>query len=216
MIKSRGYEVIRFIDYNNGVKIVHDYCDGRLLYQYIEDDEVTKDKVYKVISGMLIVLENYRSANESARYGCVNPFNVLITNSDEVLMLDDQADSYELVTKKMRSNIMKANFEDAYVNNCIEKGIGKDMFTFAITVKYIMSKVCERINFTIYEQNKILKIVSICEGERRQIYEDFNEIRQDLRKINDKEYIRVQKKTTAVITVLTLLLVILSFVSVFS
>ena len=216
MIKSKGYEVIRFIDYNNSVKVVNDYCDGRLLYQYIEDDEVTKEEIYKVMSGMLIALENYRAVNNSTRYVCVNPFNVLITNSGEVLLLDDQADSYTSITRKMKSNVMRSNFEDAYVNNCIEKGIGKDMFTFAITIKYIMSKVCERIRFTTYEQNQILRIVSICEGDRRHIYENFNEIRQDLRKIIDKEYKRVQKKTTAVIMGLTLLLVILSFVSVFS
>ena len=202
------------MDFNNEVKAVSDYCNGELLYDYINRDDINKTQILCLIKDVAWILDKYREAFEKCPYGGVNPYNVLITKEGEVLLLDMNERSNDFVELKMQCNTMKDNFYTAYNKICVESEIDVDIFTYAVTVGYIMATVSKKVKFTKYEQKRIMKIVSRCIGIKRTVYTDFKGIKIDLKKYIDEDYKRVQKKTTAAITILVLLLVILSFVSV--
>lgn len=194
------------------MRIISDYCGGELLYDYVNRKDINKTQIYGLIRGLVSALDNYREAAENCTYGSVNPYNVLITKEGEVFLLDMNEKSNDFVDKKMQSNLMRQNFDRAYNKVCVESKVADDIFTFAVTVGYIMATVSERLKFSMFEQKKLMKVVSRCIGERRKVYIDFEFIKRDLKICIDEDYRRVQKKTTAVITIFILLLVILSFV----
>ena len=212
---SEKYHVYRFMEFDNDVKIIFDYCEGELLYKYVNREDITKDQICGLIMDLASLLDNYREARKKGPYEGINPYSVLITKKEEVLLLNMKEESNAFVNKKMQNNSMKENFHKAYNKVCVESGIDEDMFTFAVTVGYIMTTVTDKVKFTKRDQKRLMNVISRCIGEKRKIYADFKVIGTDLKKCLDEDYKRVQKKTTAAITMLVLLLVILSFVSAF-
>ena len=215
MIKSKKYHVMRFMEFNNQVEKILDYREGELLYDYINRADISKKDVCGLIRGLTTELNNYRSASENRPYEGVNPYNVLVTEKGEVLLLDMREKSNEFVNKKMESNAMRENYSKAYKKICIETGIPKDIFTFAVTIGYIMVSIGEKVKFTYLEQKRLMRVIERCIGEKRRIYTDFYKIEEDLKSTVNIPYKRVQKKTTAALTMMVLLLVILSFVLAF-
>ena len=203
------------MEFNNKVEKILDYSEGELLYDYINRPDISKERVCDLIRGLTEELSNYRTASENRPYEGVNPYNVLVTKKGEVLLLDMKEKSNAFVNKKMESNVMRENYSRAYKKICVETGIPKDIFTFAVTIGSIMASIGGKVKFTYLEQKKLMKVMERCIGMKRKIYTDFYKIEEDLRSTVNIPYKRVQKKTTAALTMMVLLLVILSFVSAF-
>ena len=154
----------------------------------------------------------YSKASNNKPYGCINPYNVLICKNDEVLLLNMDEESNDFVNSKMENEVMKENYKNGYAIANLKRYVRKDFYTFGMTVNYIMAKASSKIRLSIYEQKRLVRFVNKCIGKSRNIFENYREIEDDLYEITDETYKRVTKKTTAVISILVLLLVILSFV----
>ena len=215
MIKSNKYDVIRFTEFNGQEEKLEDICEGELLCSYIERTDIDKESIYALISNLMDSLYNYKLSSGNRLYGCINPYNVLITGKGEVLLLNMNKKSNMFVRRNMKIEIMKKFYVDSYIEKGLKRKIPEDIFTFAVTVDYIIHRVQSRIRFSYLEYRNINKVISKCIGEEKRIYREFDEIKKDLNKTINIPYRKAQKKTTIAMIILDLLLVILSFVSVF-
>lgn len=166
-----------------------DYLPGELLiYRLKRCQEVEKALLFDWMKQLLYQLELFHRCHSNESYRYLNPFSVLITQEEKLLLLDLEAESNEFVLRNMQKRAMRNHFVKPVVNIRENTKISLDLYGYGKTIQFILANVIVEPSLTKREENRLEKIIDkcLCENQKKQ-YEDLKQIKKELPSIQEKK-----------------------------
>lgn len=159
-----------------------DYLPGELLiYRLKRCPEMEKPLLFDWMKQLLYQLEQFHRCRSNESYRYLNPYSVLVTQEDKLLLLDLEAESNEFVLRNMQKRAMRNHFVKPVVNIRDNSRISLDLYGYGKTIQFILANVNVEPSLTKREENRLEKIIGkcLCENQKKQ-YEDLKQIKKEL------------------------------------
>lgn len=126
-------------------------------------------------------IELYHRCRSNQCYRYVNPFSVLVTRDNKILLLDLDAESNEFVLRNMQKRAMRNHFVKPIIHIRENTKVSLDLYGYGKTIQFILANTKVEPSLTKREENRLEKIIEKCLGENpKKQYEDFRQIQKDL------------------------------------
>lgn len=184
MVKSaaENYEIIRFMEHGNRWRPAMDCAQGELLIDRIRRcPEVEKEEVFGWIRQLAQQLERFHRCQSGQCYRYVNPYSVMITRDDQILLLDLDAESNAFVLKNMQKRAMRNHFVKPLLHIRENTRLFADFYGFGKTVQFMMASTIPDPPLTHGETRKLYRVTEKCLSEDpKRVYQEFGQIQRDL------------------------------------
>lgn len=182
------YEVIRFIECGNRCHPAMDCISGQLLiYRVQQYPDMEKDKVLGWIRQLAEQLELYHRCKNNHPYRYLNPYSVLVTKDEEIVLLDMEAKSNEFVLRNMQKQAMRSHFVKPIVHMKENTRQTLDLYSFGKTVQFLLASINIRPALTKREEYRLVKIIEKCLGEHpKKQFHEVSQMKKELPVIKEK------------------------------
>ncbi len=177
-----NYDVLKFIEHGGRCRPAMDYVSGELLiYRLKRCPEIDKKLLFEWMRELLHQLEQFHRCRSNQSYRYVNPYSVLVTEEDKLLLLDLEAESNEFVLRNMQKRSMREHFVKPVIYIRENTKISLDLYGYAKTIQFILANVHVEPSLTPREENRLEKIIDkcLCTNSKKQ-YEDLKQVQKDL------------------------------------
>ncbi len=187
------FETLKMIEQGNRVYCSTDSCEGRLLIYLIrKKEEIPKEQLMTWLKELCIQLDGYHKFRHRA-YQYVNPYAVVITDSQEIKLLDLESETNESVLIYLQKSIIRESF--GKTSGIRRTRIPTDYYSFGKTLQFIMSQGNIFPEISIIESYLFSKIIRKClEESVENQYKNIKEVQNQIPKIKKK---KVQKRKDA-------------------
>lgn len=207
MIKAENYEVIKFIEHGGKCRIIMDCASGQLLVHRLKDSRgITKEQIFKWFKMLSAELEKYHRCKNDQCFRYLNPYSVLITAEEKVLLLDLSAKSNSFVLKSMQKPAMREHFVKPVIQIRENTRLSLDLYGLGKTMQFILAHTEKYISLSRREESLLSGIIEKCLGENpKRKYENLRQVQKELPGINPKIERAQQKRTILIILAIVLL-----------
>ena len=159
-----------------------DCAQGELLIDRIRRcPEVEKEEVFGWIRQLAQQLERFHRCQSGQCYRYVNPYSVMITRDDQILLLDLDAESNAFVLKNMQKRAMRNHFVKPLLHIRENTRLFADFYGFGKTVQFMMASTIPDPPLTHGETRKLYRVTEKCLSEDpKRVYQEFGQIQRDL------------------------------------
>lgn len=179
---EKKYEVIRFIRHQNRCHPAMDCIAGQLLiYRVQQYPEMEKRVVLEWIEKLAEQLELYHQCKADQPYRYLNPYSVLVTGDEEVVLLDLEAKSNEFVMRNMQKQAVRNHFVRPIAYKKENNRQFLDVYSYGKTVQFLLASVKMKPALTKGEEIRLARVVEKCLGENpKKRFEEMGQIRKEL------------------------------------
>lgn len=166
-----------------------DYLPGELLiYRLKRCPEIEKPLLFDWMRQLLSQLELFHRCRSNENYRYLNPYSVLVTREEKLLLLDLEAESNGFVLRNMQKRAMRSHFVKPVVNIRENTKISLDLYGYAKTIQFILANVIVEPSLTKREENRLERIIDkcLCENQKKQ-YEDLNQMKKELPSVQERK-----------------------------
>lgn len=201
-----NYEVLRFIEHGNRCRPAMDCVPGELLiYRVRRYPEIEKENLFSWIKQLIIQIELYHRCRNNECYRYINPYTVLVTKNDDILLLDMDAKSNGFVLKSMQKRAMREHFVKPAVHIKENTRSALDLYGYAKTMQFILASMKVSPVLTRWEEYRLARIIEKCLSENpKKQYEDLKQIEKELPTIRRMAGNRLHRMGISAITALLL------------
>ncbi len=202
------YEVLRFIEHGSRCRPAMDCVQGELLiYRVRRCPEIQKEVLFTWLRQLIIQIEQYHRCRNDQSYRYINPYSVLITGEDQILLLDLEAESNAFVLKNMQKRAMRNHFVKPVVHIRENTKLSPDLCGYAKTIQFILAEMKADPDLTKWEEYRLSKVIQKCLNEKPgKQYEELRQIERELPAVKFKKQKSGQKKRIAQISFFLLMM----------
>lgn len=184
-----------------------DCVKGQLLLQRLKGEPIIeKAMLFSWLKELIIQLEQYQRCRNNKGYRYLNPYSVLVTAEDKLLILDLEAESNAFVMKNMQKQAVRSHFVKPIVRMKQNAQVSMDLYGYGKTIQFIMANTEIKPALTRKEVYQIGRLIDKCIGENAQKqYVDFSQVHRDIPVIKERK--GKQIKGYVMIGIITLLLI---------
>lgn len=199
-----NYEVIRFIEHGNRCRPAMDCVQGELLiYRIKRCPEIEKSVLFAWMRQLVIQIEQYHRCRNNKCYKYINPYSVLVTRDDQILLLDLEAESNAFVMKSMQKRAMRNHFVKPIVHIRENNRISLDLYGYSKTIQFLLASTYVTPALTGWEKRRLSKIIEKCLNENsKKQYEDMKQVEKELPYVKE---VKEQKNRKGHITSIAIL-----------
>ena len=174
--------MIKFLNHDNASRITMDVVKGELLVNKVKTTpDLTKDRVFSWFYNLLSQMIQYHKCKHNRIYRYLNPFSVVITEEEEVYLLDIDASSNHFVLKNLQTPSMREHFLKTTIQPTEENKIRYDIYCFGKTLQYVLASSESLISLSKREELRLFNLVEKCFEENiKKSYSSFAQIKKDL------------------------------------
>lgn len=186
MQSMRSYEVLKLVEHDGAGRLSVDEAEGTLLiYRIQEEVSIEKDQVIRWIRQIVTQLDLYQRSGENPEqircYRYLNPYSVLITAEDQVMLLNLEDPRNEFVIRNMQKRSMRHHFVRSVQNIGEHSKMAVDLYSLGKTVQFLLA--CTEITpaFRFREEYQLTRFVQKClQTEEQKRYQHLKEALKDL------------------------------------
>lgn len=186
MPERDGYETIKMINQGGKCHIVMDYVKGdSLIYWLRYHPDITKQQLFAWIETIVSQMEQYHRSSNSPCYRYLNPYSIIVTKEERLMLIDLEADSNAEILRNMQKRVIRMNFspQDHVKRNKVKT----DLFCTGKTVQFLLAQTDANPKLTRREERQLSKIISRCTDNKvKDSYGEFQTLLQDLPKLKQK------------------------------
>lgn len=188
MHTEKSYEIIRFLKHDGEFRVVMDCKNGSLLIDRLREGKVIeKNSIFLWFRALAEELEKYHICKKGQCYRFVNPYSVLVTQAEEIYLLDLSAEENRFVTDKMQSPAMRQHFVKPVVRITEASGQMPDFYGFGKTIQFILAYTEPFITLSKKEIYLLSAVVRNCLGENpKKKYEAMKQVKKELPGVNPR------------------------------
>lgn len=184
----RGYEVMKFVEYGKKCYVSTDYVTGRTLTQYLKYHPcISKEQLFLWLGEIVRQLERFHRCRGNPCYQYVNPYSVIITAEEKLLLLDVGSGKQEELLRMMQRRSIRENFlaeHNLYYQKNNEEA---DIYGLGKTMQYILATAEPEPALTKREEIVFRKIIFRCINQHsKKKYQTIQEISEHFPKIREK------------------------------
>ena len=186
MQSMRSYEVLKLVEHDGAGHLSVDEAEGTLLIYRIQEGVcVEKERVIHWIRQLVVQLDLYqRSGDHPEQIRCyryLNPYSVLITEEDQVMLLNLEAPQNEFVIKNMQKRSMRHHFVRAVQRIDENSKMAVDLYSLGKTVQFLLACTEVTPTFRFREEYQLTRFIQKClQTEERKRYQHLKDARKDL------------------------------------
>ena len=184
MVECTEYAVFRFLDQNGYCHMINDYVKGSSVMQYVKEDvKVSRQQIFKWLAQLAHQLEQYYRCEEEKAYGYVNPYAVIVTEGNTVLLLDTQETENNELLKRMQKKKVRMLFvrREYALSQRTERA--DDWYGFGKTMEFLLAKCCGEGRAGRREEKILRRIDRKCQKGEHAGVKDWIGLQKDLRLI---------------------------------
>ncbi|WP_122641761.1 hypothetical protein [Luxibacter massiliensis] len=161
-----------------------DCLAGRLLIHRIQDaSQITKEQLFGWFTKMAAELEKYSRCRNGQCYRFLNPYSILVTSDDKILLLDLNASSNAFVIRNMQRPAMREHFVRPVIHMRESSKSAPDLYGLGKTIQFMLAHTESLISLNKLEEYLLLRIILKCLGENpKRKYENIKQVQNDLSK----------------------------------
>lgn len=181
MPERDGYETIKMIDRGDKCHIVMDYVKGDpLIYWLRYHPDISKQQLFTWIESIISQMERYHRSDSGACYRYLNPYSIIVTRNETLMLLDLEADSNGDILRNMQKRVIRTNFmpQDGTRRSKLET----DLFCTGKTIQFLLAQTDASPKLTRREERLLSKMISRCIDSGKQSYGDFQSVLHQLPK----------------------------------
>ena len=187
MRNQSEYAVLRFVNQGSGFHMIHDYIKGSTVIQFAKKgNKVQKETIFLWLEQLAVQLEHSMLCEEQEIYGEVNPYAVIVTEENKVLLLDLDAESNLELMKKMRKKKIRSLFVSRGRVLSRSTQIEDDFYGFSQVLKFMVDCCCVNERYTRTEERGLIRIMNLCMKPREYQNDIWKEIRGELRRLRSR------------------------------
>ncbi|WP_216238660.1 hypothetical protein [Faecalicatena faecalis] len=209
MVTTENYEVLRFIEHGGKSRIIMDCASGQLLVQRLKDcSGMTKDQVFKWFRVLTEEAEKYSRCKNGQTYRYLNPYSILVTEEENLLLLDMSAESNANIIKYMQTPKVRKHFTKPIVQINENTRLSADLYSLGKTIQFILAHTEAYISLTRREEYLLSGIIEKCLGTNpKKKYENLRQVQKEISNITCKQEKKQRKKSILIIAAIVLLFV---------
>ena len=213
MITEKKYEVLRFIEHDGKCRVVMDCAFGRLLVHRLNDSRgITKEIIFKWFALLTGELEKYHRCKREQCYRYLNPYSILVTEEEKILLLDLNAQSNGFVLRNMQKPAMREHFVKPVIHIRESTRISLDFYGLGKTIQFILGRTEDNISLSKIEEYLLSGVIEKCLGENpKKKYDNLKQVQKELPKIYRKKCEKQKRKTILIMLAIVLLLLAICF-----
>lgn len=183
-----------------------DCVSGELLiYRVRRCPEIEKRVLFSWIRQLVFQIEQYHRCKNDQCYRYINPYTVLITKDDNILLLDMEAQSNDFVLKSMQQRAMREHFVKPVVHIKENTRIALDLYGYAKTVQFVLASMKVTPALTKWEEYRLARMIDKClSGDSKKQYDDLKQVEKGLPLIRETGETKLRGAGIAAIAVLLL------------
>lgn len=188
MQSMRSYGVCKLVEHDGVGHLSVDEVEGTLLiYRLQEEKCMEKERVIKWIRQLVTQLDLYQRSGENPEqircYRYLNPYSVLITGEDQVMLLNLEDPQNEFVMKNMQKRSMRHHFVRAVQTFGENSKIAVDLYGLGKTVQFLLACTESLPGFRFWEEYQLTRFIQKClQTEEKKRYGNLKEALKDLPK----------------------------------
>lgn len=187
MTESKDYAVLRFFEQGEQCYKINDISKGKSILDFVKTNErIEKEEVCRWFAGLATQLLLHYKCVQSA-YGYVNPYTMIVSAEDKILLLDMDANENTDLLKRMKKKSFRSIFckEKSGADSTLEAE--EDLFGFGQLLLFVVEKGNFILKFTTIEKLRLKKIIQECtEKELDDVERLFLKIQKELHRIARK------------------------------
>jgi len=189
MGKFQKYEVLRMIERGEICHISLDHAEGILLiYRLQRGDTISKNQLFRWLRQLAQQLDLYYRSGASSTYRYLNPYSVLVTPEEEILLLDMEAKSNEFAIRNMQKRAMRSHFLRPMMQMRDDSKMAADLYSLGKTMQFILACTEVRPFLSLLEEYQLKQVIQKCLGEHpRKRYQNIREVLKELPKEKQSE-----------------------------
>jgi tetratricopeptide (TPR) repeat protein len=194
-----------------------DVVKGELLVNKVKTTpDLTKATVFSWFHSLLGQMIQYHKCYKNRSYRYLNPYSVVITEENEIYLLDIDASSNHFVLKNLQTPSMREHFLKTTIQPTEENKIRYDIYCFGKTMQYILASLEPVLSLSKMEESRLFHLVEKCfENHPKKSYENFAQVKRDLRcakiKTGNHSFVSTNKKLK-IILIVTLVLIVFNVI----
>lgn len=167
------YEVLRFIEHGSHCRQSMDCVEGTILIYYLRDHpEIEKEKLFRWFRQIGTSLEQYRRCRRGQSYRYLNPYSLVVSEEEKLLLMNLESPENESAVKKMQQRAVREHFVKPLFTKGAEGHQTADLFGFGRTVQFMLAYTSAVPVLTRREELRLRRIIGRCTGERGKKYEE--------------------------------------------
>lgn len=183
------YEVLRFIEHGAHCRQSMDCVEGTILIYYLRDHpEMQKQMLFEWFRQIGTNLEQFRRCRKGQSYRYLNPYSVVVSEEERLLLMNLEAPENEFVMKKMQQRAVREHF----VKPLFAMGAGghpaADLFGFGKTIQFMLAYTSPVPALTRREEIRLTRIIDRCTGSRGKQYEEIGQAVRELPEVKKKVF----------------------------
>lgn len=213
MIKEKKYEVLKFIEYDGKCRAAMDCVKGRLLVHRLNDRQgITKEIIFNWFAMLAGELEKCHRCRKDQCYRYLNPYSVLVTDEEKILLLDLSAASNGFVLKNMQKPAMREHFVKPIIHIRENTKMALDFYGLGKTIQFILARTEAYIPLSKIEGYLLAGVIEKCLGENpKKKFDSLRQIQKELPKIYHNNNKKQKKGTILIMLGIVLLLLAICF-----
>ena len=152
-----------------------------LIYRVKHCPEMEKEIVYQWFRDILVQMEQYRKCHNDQSYRYINPYSLLVTKENHILLLDLDAESNAFVLKNMQTRAMRNHFVKPIVHIKENSSLSLDLYGYAQTVQFILAGTQIVPSLNRWEELRLSNLIEKCLSEDQK--KQFETIQQVIKKL---------------------------------
>lgn len=195
LIKAKEYEVLRFIEHDGKCRIIMDCASGVLLIHKLKEcSRLEKETVLNWCILLTGELEKYHRSKKRQCYRYLNPYSVLVTTENKILLLDLNARDNGFVMQKAQSPAMREHFLKSVVLMKADTGLEYDLYSLGKTIQFLLANTEADISLSRREVFLLSGIIEKCLGENpKKKYENLKQLQKELTHVNPRKILNYKK-----------------------
>lgn len=197
MITAVSYEVLKFVEHGGKCRASMACVRGRLLIYRLKDlSGITKEQVFKWFKQLLNELDKYHRYKNGQSFRYLNPYSILVTEEEKIMLLDLSAQSNGFVLKNLQTAPMRRHFVRSGAGITENTPAAADLYHLGKTMQFILAQTENCISLTRREEYLFSGIIEKClGGNPKKKYENLKQVQKALPNITHKEVKKQHKKT---------------------
>lgn len=188
MVEKSEYAVLQFVEQGQYSHAVHLIVPGRSVMEYAKEEVcIDKEKIIELVQSFAIQLREYYKCGEQEAYGYVNPYAIIITEENEIRLLDVDAEENQEVCAKMQKKKVRQLFVRPEYALSQKRRREDDLYGFGKCIQFLIEKCCAKKGFNLKEQATLQRIYLKCESGEKAETALWNQFSKQLQKLKKKE-----------------------------
>lgn len=184
MENIQKYEVLRMIERDGRCHISLDCVEGTLLiYRVQRGDVLEKNLVFDWFRQLVQQLELFYRSGAGRYYRYLNPYSVLVTVDEKIMLLDMEAQSNDFVIRNMQKRAMRNHFVKPVMQIRDDTKMAADLFGLGKTIQFTLACTEVHPSLTPVEEFRLSKIIQKCiVADPQKRYQDLRQTLKDIPK----------------------------------